>query len=439
VTRLVAPASAAPRPPQRSLGLDSVVTSGSKILVGLMNFAAAVVVARQLGPEGRGSVAVALTLVLLLMQVANVGVATANPYFVARHPEETGRLVANTIAWSLAVGASLGALLVVVRAVLPGVLAGMPMPLVVVSALAVPCGLASVLLQSILLGEGRVSAYNGVEALWAVAAVLLLLVVGALVRLSPTGALLVLAAQYPAASLTYLALLRRGIEPPRLDRALAVRVLRFGARVYLPTVLAFLVIRLDLLLVNSLLGRTQAGLYSVAVVIAQGLIVIPAAIATNLLPRVARGRLVDFSARVFRVVAVLYGALCLAVALAAWPLVHWFFGARFGASLPMVLWLMPGTYALGMLSILSFHFAGSGYPRRATWIWAAGVVLNVALNLLLLPPYGTVVASITSTVTYVLMLGLHVRLFSGIDPPAPSLRPDLGEAWRVLAGIRRSP
>lgn len=420
-----------------SLRSDSVITSASKILVGLMNFAAAVVVARQFGPTGRGAVAVGLTLALLLMQIGNLGVAAANPYFAARNPEDVTGLARNTVAWSLLIGGVLGGLLVAVKLLFGGLLAGLPLALIVAVAAAVPCGLASVLLQSILQGEGRMVAYNAVEASWAVAAVLALVVVGALVDLSPTGALGLLVAQYPAAALSYLLLLPGSLRSLHLDRELAVRVLRFGARAYAPTVLAFLVIRLDLLLVSEILGRAQAGLYSVAVVIAQGLFVVPTAVATNLMPRVARGQLAAFTAGVFRAVTVLYGAVCLIAAVLAWPLVHWCFGPQFSASLAMILWLLPGAFAFGMLTILTAHFVATGYPRAATWIWAGGVIVNVALNVLLLSRVGTVAASITSSATYVLMLVLNIRLFGRTNPPAPSLRPDPRAARAVLRSLAR--
>lgn len=417
---------------RRSLSLDSLLTAACKLAVGGMNFVAAVVVAREFGPSGRGAVAVGLTLVLILMQFGNVGLVTANPYFAARNPRRVQSLIANTLAWSVLVGGLLGAALLAFRALAPQAIGGASLALVAVSAAAVPWGLASVLLQSLLLGQGRMLAYNLVESLGAVAAVVALVIAQGALHPSATGALAILVAQYPATSVVYLLLLRRGNARPRLDRRLAVEMVRFGARVYLAAVLSFLVIRLDLMLVNAIRGSAQAGLYSVAAVIAQGLIVVPYAIGMNLFPRVARGSQAAFTATVFRTVAILYGGVCLLMVPLAWPLVHWLYGARFDASLPMVLWLLPGTYAFGLLTILSLHFAGRGYPQAANVIWAAGVLLNVVLNLILLPLFGTVMASITSTATYVCVLALHVRLFARIDSPAPSLRPSVRETLALV-------
>ncbi len=434
----ISPTPAGDTTSQRSLGMDSLLTAVSKVLVGLMNFGAAVVVAREFGPTGRGAVAVGLTLVLILMQVGNIGLTAANSYFAARHPSQVRSLVANTVIWSAVAGGLLGSCLLLFRALIPQAIGGTSFQLVTVAAAAVPAALAAVLLQSLLLGQGRTLAYNGVEAACAVGAVTALIIAGAAIRPSPTVAMAILLGQYPTASLVYLFLLSHGVNRPKLDGVLARQTLRFGARVYLATVLSFLVVRLDLILVNGILGRAQAGLYSVAAVIAQGLIVVPYAIGTNLFARAARGIQTGYTATVFRSVAVLYGAVCLLMVPLAWPLVHWLYGARFDASFPMVLWLLPGTYAFGMVTILSLHFAAQGYPLTATWIWAGGVILNVGLNLVLLPLFGTVMASITSTITYVMMLIFHMRLFSRIDPPAPSLRPSVRETVRLIRGRVRS-
>ena len=60
------------------------------------------------------------------------------------------------------------------------------------------------------------------------------------------------------------------------------------------------------------MGRTQAGLYSVAATLADGMFVLPAVIGLNLFARVARGDPVEASAEIFRSVAVLYGLVCIA-------------------------------------------------------------------------------------------------------------------------------
>src|SRR5205814_185778 len=73
-------------------------------------------------------------------------------------------------------------------------------------------------------------------------------------------------------------------------RALLRVMLLYGLRVYAVGLVAFVLIRLDLLLVNAILGNAQAGRYSLAGTIAEALTLLPSIIGVNMLPRLARVR-----------------------------------------------------------------------------------------------------------------------------------------------------
>jgi O-antigen/teichoic acid export membrane protein len=65
-----------------------------------------------------------------------------------------------------------------------------------------------------------------------------------------------------------------------------------------------------------------------------------------------------------------------------------------------------------MINILSYHFAGRGYPSQIVLYWLVGLVVNLAINVALLPAEGTYIASLSSSVTYALLFGLIARLFA---------------------------
>ena len=75
-------------------------------------------------------------------------------------------------------------------------------------------------------------------------------------------------------------------------------------------------------------------------------------------------------------------------------------------------WLLPGIYAFGMVTILSSYFVGRGFPRAVMVVWAGGIALNVLLNLIFLPGRGAWVASLTSSISYGILLVLHMWLFA---------------------------
>ena len=207
----------------------------------------------------------------------------------------------------------------------------------------------------------------------------------------------IITASYVGSAIAFLAvLLRHRPDVRRPDLRLARAMLGYGFRIYVATLLAFAILRVDLLLVNAYLGERQAGLYSVVAALAQGMYVIPAVVGVNLFPRVARGGPDEMSAGVFRSFFLLYAAFCaLTVPLA--PLaIRVLFGPAYDDAVVLYWWLVPGIFSLGMLTVLSHHFAGRGFPLEAVLVWFVGLAVNVAMNVLLLDAHGTWIASLSS-------------------------------------------
>jgi O-antigen/teichoic acid export membrane protein len=369
----------------------------------------------------------------MLVQVGGLGLTTANPYFAARSPARIPKIIANAIWLASMAGLVLGGVGVLIKLVAPGVVAGLGWTPLLITLVGVPGGLAALFLQSVLLGEGRMVAYNAVEVTQATLTLAALVAGFAFADLRLSGALAILGLGRYGAALAYAVLLsRRSRIAARPDAALARSMLTYGFRVYIAILVSFLVIRLDLLLVNAYLGRNEAGLYSIAATLADGMFVIPMVIGLNLFPRVARGDPTEASAEVFRSVAVLYGLFCLATVPVAGIGIRAFFGDEFAGATSLYYWLLPGIYSLGLLTILSQHFAGRGFPRRAMAIWFVGLALNLALNFAFLPGRGAWVAALTSSVTYAVLLVLHMWLFAREAGGYDAMRPRFGEVVRFV-------
>jgi O-antigen/teichoic acid export membrane protein len=394
------------------LRTDVFLTFAGKGAILLLGLATAAIVARRLGPSGQGLFAVAYSLTLMLVQVGGVGLTTANPYFAARSPGQVPRIIGNALWFASLLGLALAGAGVLVKLAVPGVIEGLGWTPLLLTLAGIPGGLAALFLQSVLLGEGRMIAYNAVEVTQAAVTFAALVAGFVLADLRLSGTIAILGAGRYAAALGYVVLLRRRSRiVSRPDLALARAMLTYGFRVYVAILVSFLVIRLDLLLVNAYLGRTEAGLYSVAATLADGMFVLPMVIGLNLFPRVARGDPTEASAEVFRSVAVLYGLVCLATVPVAGIGIRAFFGANYEDATSLYFWLLPGIFCLGLLTILSHHFAGRGYPVHAMAIWVVGLTLNIVLNLAFLPGRGAWVAALTSSITYAVLLALHMWLF----------------------------
>ena len=243
----------------------------------------------------------------------------------------------------------------------------------------------------------------------------------------------IITASYIGSAIAFLAVhLHHRPDVRRPDLRLARAMLGYGFRIYVATLLAFAILRVDLLLVNAYLGEREAGLYSVVAALAQGMYVIPAVVGVNLFPRVARGGPDEMSAGVFRSFFLLYAAFCaLTVPLA--PLaIRVLFGPEYDDAVVLYWWLVPGIFSLGMLTVLSHHFAGRGFPLEAVLVWFVGLAVNLAMNVMLLDAYGTWIASLSSSVAYTILLLLHVRMFARDVGGYRALRPSPRETVRFV-------
>lgn len=424
---------------RRPLTVDVLMTFGNKVGVLALNVAGTIVIARTLGPVGRGAIAVAFSITLLLVQFGSVGLQSANPYFAIRDARSLPRVITNSVWVSVFFGAVLIAVGVAVKALFPAALRGLDWLDVLVVLAGVPAALANTLLQSVFLAEGRMVAYNGVEITAAVITFVGLVLGLAVFSFGVLGAITLMVSVNVAAACTYYFLLRH--HRPQLtspDRVLVVRMLRYGVRIYVTTLLAYAVGRINLIFVNSYLGSSAAGQYSIGLSLSDGMHLLPSVVALNLFPRIARGDPHERSAAVFRSLTLLFALLCLLTVPLAAPLIPAVFGHAFTPAVAIYYWLLPGIFAYGMLNVLSYHFAGRGFPLEAMLIWIPGLVLNLVIVVAFVPSGGTHVAALAATASYAVILFMHMRLFAKESGSYRSLLPRPRETWQLSLDAWRS-
>jgi O-antigen/teichoic acid export membrane protein len=425
----------APERRERTFGFDVLLTAGGKALFVLSGALIAVIVARALGPNGQGTFAVAFSLTLLLVQFGSIGLPIANPYYAARHPEQQAALVRFSLELALALAALLTAGTLLIDALIPDLLQGLSATELAITLGALPAALATLYLQGVLLGQRRMIAYNLVEVSQVGSALLALVLAFALASPGLTTVLLIVAGGRYVALLLGVWNLRAVLltsAPP--FPGLRGMVLRHGSRVYVVGLLTFALIRLDLLLVNGILGPDDAGQYSIAVYIAEALILLPMVIGTNLVPRVAVATDGDLTAAVFRVLAPSWALLCLASVPAAAVAIPLVFGDSFQDAVLLYVCLIVGVYAMGLLNALITHYLVRGYPNGLVVVWGAALVGNVVLNVVLLPPLGVVAAPLLSTAAYAVVLLAHLHAFAGEIGGYRRLRPTPRETVRLVRG-----
>lgn len=373
---------------------------------------AGVFVARSLGPEGRGLYAVALALAGMCLQLGNLGLHSANAYFVARDPSLMPRLAGNSLAVSAVVGGMAGAGLWSLATLRPE-LVPLHGALLALTCASIPLGLGYMLLQNLLIGVQDVRSFNRIEIQVRLVS-LALIVLFILKRRVTTEA--IFAAGLLATAVGLVRVLGRlgRILParPRPSFGLLREHMVYGLKSYLACFFSYLVVRFDLLMVQTMLGTREAGYYSIAISMADLVYMLPSVIGLVLFPKlVARPSQEEkwkLTAGVGTAVFVVMAGVSSLAALLARPLIRLLFGPDFLPAAPAFVLLAIAMIFLGVNTIVSNYMASLSFPWFSVAVWVAAAGLNVVLNLFLIPARGILGASISSLVCYVLVLVAQV-------------------------------
>jgi O-antigen/teichoic acid export membrane protein len=384
--------------------VETYLTRLSVVALGVVN---SILVTRILGPEGRGFLAVANTLSASGVQLGNLGLQSSNTYFVSRDPRLLPVLLGNSLAvcaaWGIAVLASSPLL-----ALRPGIV---PIggALLVLTLAAIPAGVASLLLQNLLIGTQQIRAYNFIDFTTRMLGVLLVAATAPLGVASPETVFGLVLATVVLGALWSFTRLRAQLDSPigwSLDTLRAC--LPYGLRAYFGTLFVFLVLKSDILMITYLRNATETGYYAVAAGLADLLLMLPTVVGTILFPRLsaapdvaARWRLVR---RVLGVMVPATPAVLLVAHVSAGPLIRLAYGAEFDPATAAVGWLLPGVGCYAINGILLNFLASCGMPLVVVYGPLAALIVNVAANLWLIPKMGFVGASISSSISYGLML-----------------------------------
>jgi O-antigen/teichoic acid export membrane protein len=379
-----------------------------RVLLAASGLPVSVLIARQLGPAGRGVYAMGIAITGLGIQLTNLGLQSANTYHVARDRSLLPVLVANSASIIVAIASTCLSIAGLVLWVRPHWVAVDPVTVAVALAF-IPIGVAYLLLQGLLLGVQDSAGYNRIELFTKLLG--LGLVVALFGLLQPRATLVFAATQLPIVIGIVWGLYRLKIFSIRLrltDSAILKSALAYGLRAQATCLFAFLLLRADLLMVQSLLGSEWTGQYSVAVSLADAVYLLPVAAGAILFSKLSA---MGDAAEKWRQTKIVCGAvavlMCGQILLAQlWAprLISLVFGARFAPSAPAFLYLLPGIAALSIVSILSSYIGSERIPLWIPAVNCFAAVVNISLNVFLIPKYGIVGASLASTFAYTLLL-----------------------------------
>jgi O-antigen/teichoic acid export membrane protein len=398
------------------------------------------VVSRALGPAGRGEMAVAITAAGSFFAITHLSVDLSATYFFARRLLAL-RTIARVMS-SLALLAGPVALLLQLAfflAARDSVFGGIATAPILLAAATVPISIhLAWMLVLFQLGEHLSWSQTALvtSAALQLAGVITLALLGDLTVGTAVG---VYAVQIGCSWVLHLIAGRSFLSlAPSRDRPVIREVARYALRLHPGYLFWFLLLRVDVLFVNGVLGTREAGLYAVAVIIAEVVLLLANPITAAVLPVQSMQETPAAAALTFKAVRLnllLATALSLSLAATMWILIPLVFGASFTPAYTAVLSLLPGVVAMAGYRPLYNLLLRQDRAQRLTALSGAAFATNIVLNLMLLHPLGIVGAGVASSLSYIALTGCFVAW--GLSAGKLTLRQALLPRRGDLESIRR--
>ncbi len=437
-----------PAPPpanKRSESSAAGLTFAANVGIAAISLVSVMIVARALGPSGRGAVALLTTIAIVTQYFATLGVQEANVNFGSADAATRSALATNSVVLALLFGVAAAGVLGAGATVFPGI-AGDARPVLLWLALgSVPVQLVGTYLYRLVQADYRFGVSN---LAWILAPVVNLLANATMYALGVLTVGLAVGSWVAGQTVQSLLLLwatHRMCGFSRPDVRLARRAVRFGIKIYPATVMNFANYRLDGWLLGVLANRRELGLYSIAVAWAEALFFLPTAVGYAQRPNLVRGSSDDANARAasgFRIAVLLTVPLAVGMVVAAPVLCVTVFGPRFHGSIIDLRILVLGAFGILALKLLGSALTARGLPLRQTAATAVAFACTVVLDAVLIPLFGGVGASIASTVAYtaggIAIIAIFIRTMRArkrvLVPTRGDIRMVLDEARRAAGG-----
>lgn len=406
----------------------SLVTYASQILRLLLVAGSNIIIARYLGPSGKGILTLIMSFLSIVVMLGMVGLDEANVYFISSKKTSHRKIFTHALYQTIILSILCLIIFVIIKDwILHNVLKGITLQYFYILLVLIPFYFFNQHTRTMLLGNKSIYSFN----LYVIAQFLILFIIqlvfipryglfGGVLSIIVTAIILTLSG--------IILLVKQGAPSFKIDLSVLKKSYSYGIRSQLGLVSSFLNRRLDLFIVNYFLNPYQVGLYAIAVAVAELPWHIPAATATVLFPWIAdkpKKEAAMFTAYVLRNVFFITVIVVILLILFGELIITILFGETFRESVILMYTLLPGILGLGITKILGAHFQGSGRPELGTLMVAFSLVETIILDIILIPKMGTLGAAVASSVAYVTsaLIGLfiftklwHVSIFDAIIP-----------------------
>lgn len=370
-----------------------------------------IIIARALGPEGKGVFTIFVAIVTIALQFGNFGFHEFNIYITAKRKDLINSIVSNSFFLGISIGICVASIVFFILFFFHGSLfRSTSSPLMYYMVVTIPLLFSILLFQNILLGSGRIFMYNVLQFLNQGIFVFgcIILLFSRSLSLKNLVFLYILTTCISFISAIFS--IYKNLEL-RIDKKLIFQGLNFGIKSYSVSILSYFIIRSDIFFINYFKGPVEVGYYSIAVNITDIVYLIPSIVGLLLFPRIAANESLNKIMVSFKMIALFVFPLTLGLAVMGRWIINFLYGTQFLPSYNVLIILLPAIVFYSLSNVFFSYFSGKSYPSFIIILWIIGFVVNSILNIILIPQYGMIGAALSSLVSYGIIFLLHIISF----------------------------
>ncbi|MDI6780492.1 MAG: flippase [bacterium] len=383
------------------------VLLGTKVFLFLLSTIINIILARMLGPEGKGIYTLTVLVGSTLFMIGNLGLTSSIIYFTGKEKYELKVIVGNVLTIGLVTGAVLSLIIIWVayNFHIP-FLKGVDPLFISIMALSTPIVLARSYLNSVSVGKGQIIFCNWLNVIERGTILLAFftlfifsrsLIVNAIISNIVAAIVTGMISLFFVSKMTKIVL---GIQ-----RTVIVAISKFGLKVYFTNMMLFGERKLDVFILNFFLNPAAVGYYTLATGLAEFLRYIPQMASAALYPKIASSSKKDikeYTPKVCRHIIFLTILGCLVMGLLGEPIIKFVYGKAFLPALPVFWVFLPGMVFFAITKVLLSDLLGRGRPMVTTVASSIGIFSSVFFNFLLIPRWGMFGAAAAGVISYFL-------------------------------------
>ncbi|MDG5789308.1 flippase [Evansella sp. AB-P1] len=388
---------------ERSTIFNIISTLSTKFILLFGGFIISIILARLLGPEGKGIITAIFVFPLLIVSLADMGIRQASAYFIGKKKYEPSDIVSSiAFLWLIT---SLFSMLMVFVYFLIGPSNNYHWIILMIAIGSVPIKLINQYSKGVMQGFNQISTINLSQIIQLLSNFSGVLLLVWLFDLGILGAALTQIAMAFSVAVYYLFKISKHFKirikaVGDIPKSLFMKGVGFAAALFIIN----LNYKVDIMILDFMVNPDEIGLYAVGVSFAELLWQVPSAVGMVLFAKSATTKntvdSVTRSTTILRMVLPIMALASIIIGLFAPYLISLLYGIEFAGSGSVLRILLPGVILITVSKILHPDLAARGYPLYALRVFIITLVINLILNFILIPKYGINGAALASTLSY---------------------------------------